>query len=233
MIDALTLSQTKETLYNGLGYVELIDCMPRLVPDGRTCEFAIARNARMSTGNGIKTIEQDQKLITRLYNDKHTSPFETVSFTFEMIIPIFVQRQVIRHRTAKVNELSGRYSELPASYYLPSVRLQCGANHQMSSVQPVSKELTDLWNESDSMMRSLFEHYQKLVGAGVAREVARTILPVATMTKLSWTMDLHNLLHFLKLRTAPDAQLEIQQLATAIQQIIKPLIPTIDALYRS
>lgn len=226
-IDILTNNPINEVeLYDGLGYVKLVDVMPRLVPEGRTAEIAITRNARVSYKILVdKTPEQDAKLLNFLISNHHTSPLESVVFQFQMCIPIFVERQLIRHRTARVNEQSMRYTTAPDSYYYPKLRMQSQNNKQCSTDEPVPEHLQKLWVIMQTQAAQLHAGYLELVAGGVAREVARTILPVCLMTNIMWQMDLHNLVHFLKLRMAPDAQREIRELAVAIFHIIKTMVP--------
>jgi thymidylate synthase (FAD) len=221
-----TLSENTIPLYGGLGYVKLVDMMPRIVPEGRTAEIAIARNARTSYNVSTdKTQADDDKLVNFLIKHHHTSPLESISFQFEIELPIFVERQLIRHRTAKVNEQSMRYTKAEDKFYLPSLRMQSKQNKQCSNSDPVSQENIDLWVSVIGDISDLYQKYLTLVNAGVAREVARCCLPVALMTKVMWNMDLHNLRNFLRLRTAPDAQLEIRELAEGIAKLISPLVP--------
>ena len=224
-------------LYDGLGYVELVDMMPRVVPEGRSADIAITRAARTSYSKlekkeeVPKSVDDDRKLIKRLWTDKHTSPFEMVTFTFQMRVPIYVERQLIRHRTAKVNEESARYSVMKDDFHLPELRMQSKSNKMGSSDAKVPPEAEAVWTALHDKIADLYIDYKKLIDAGVAREVARVILPVSLMTKIVWTQDLHNLLHFLRLRRAPDAQAEIQELANAIYKLIKPRIPLTAAAF--
>ena len=134
----------KIELYNGLGFVELVDMMPRKVPVGRDADISIVRNARVSyLTKGDKTKEQDTKLINFLVKNKHTSPLESVVFQFHMRIPIFVERQLIRHRTARVNEQSMRYTAASDAFYYPELRMQSKNNKQCSSDESVPPELQE------------------------------------------------------------------------------------------
>jgi thymidylate synthase (FAD) len=214
-------------LYGGLGFVRLVDMMPRIVPNGRTADIAITRNARVSYNPqiGDKTPAEDAKLVGYLIKNKHTSPLESVVFQFQMKIPIFVERQLIRHRTARVNEQSMRYTKADDQFFMPELRMQSKSNKQCSSTELVPDELQQVRNEIIDDVAGLYEKYEKLVAAGVAREVARCCLPVSLMTTVMWQMDLHNLSHFLKLRMAPDAQKEIRELAEAIFELVYPYVP--------
>lgn len=213
-------------LWDGAGYVELFDMTPRLVPEGRTADLAVVRNARISTGNGDKSLEQDAGLIHYLYTNGHTSPFETVIFKFRIQLPIFVERQLIRHRTASVNEESHRYTTAKHGYYLPPLRLQSKSNRQGSQEGDVNPEAQKKWDRAKALVDELHDLYNDLVtDHGVSREVARCILPVAETTSMIYIMDLHNLFKLLGHRMASAAQLEIRQLARAMYRLIQPTCP--------
>ena len=197
--------------YNS-GSVELIDHIGD--------QFRILESARVSTGAmAIKGPDKDQKLIKYLWDHGHTSPFEQVSFTFNVKAPIFIARQVMRHRTFKFNEMSGRYREIPNDYYIPKGwRLQDTKNKQGSSgIHHASKEMTV---DYITTCNSAIDRYKELLDCGVSREMARMVLPQSMYTEFFMTADLHNLLKFLEKRDHPDAQLEAQELAKAIKEII-------------
>ncbi len=235
-VDVFTLlpNDTIRVLDNNEGYVRLVDSLPRLAPPGRGCDFAIVRNARVSTGTGLKSIEADSKLIHRLYKDHHTSPFESVSFVFEISCPLFVAIHFIRHRTAKINMFSQRYASISKQgnespqWYTPSPRAQSKSNHQGSV--PIldsnqTETLTSLIQEADAHIEEIFKLYEKMLEAGMSREVARYCLPESCFTKFYFEMDLNNLLKFFNLRCAEDTQLETRVYALAMRDLIKPLLP--------
>lgn len=214
-------------LWDGAGYVELFDMTPRLAPPDRTADLAITRNARISTGNGDKTVEKDDGLVHYLYSHGHTSPFETVIFKFRIQLPIFVERQLIRHRTASVNEESHRYTTAKHGYYMPKLRLQSRSNMQGSQAGEVAPEAQKKWDRARELQEELHEIYDSLVEVyDVSREVARCILPVAEMTRMIFILDLHNLFKLLGHRMAPAAQAEIRELACAMYRLIRPTCPT-------
>jgi thymidylate synthase (FAD) len=234
-VDLFSVNQPETiSLYDDLGYVSLVDMMPRIVPQGRTAEIAIVQCARTSYLSEGKSVEADNKLINYLVKNKHTSPLESVVFQFEMRIPIFVERQLIRHRTARVNEQSMRYTVVEENdYFLPQLRMQSKTNKQGSNENAiVPKECEELWNVIDIHLQTIYKLYTELAEAGVAKEVIRCALPVAQMTKVMWQMDLHNLVHFLKLRTASDAQKEIRDLAEGILKLITPYVPHVIELMK-
>lgn len=225
-IDLLdTLGVSRIDLYSGMGFVEIVDMMPRRVPAGRTADIAISRSARTSYAQGDKTRADDDNLVRYLMENWHTSPSESVVFQFKIRLPIFVERQLIRHRTARVNEQSFRYITPVEQFHYPELRMQATDNKQGSSEAAVPAEALVIWSEIENMTHEMYKKYEQLIEKGVAREVARCCLPVSLMTEMMWQMDLHNLMHFLRLRMDPHAQKEIRDLATAVYQLIGPLVP--------
>ena len=213
------------------GFVRLVDCMPRHIPRGcekLRCDYAVAEAARVSYGEQIRGGDADAKLIRYLLRNKHTSPFEMVRFKFHIKLPIFVQRQLIRHRTANVNEISGRYTKLKDDFYEPkNIRGQSLTNHQGSSDAPmvVDDNLEGIYNNYMGTNKSTYDLYNKLIESGVAKELARVSLPQNIYTELYWCIDLHNLLRFLSLRKSKHAQYEIMVYASAMEKLIQDLCP--------
>jgi len=218
------------------GYVRLVDCLPRIVPEGRGCDYVIAARARVSTAQGLKTPEVDARLIERLYKDNHTSPFEGVSFVYELEVPGFVAQQLLRHRTAKVNVFSQRYAEVPEEldWYTPPIRTAHPTNKQMSVPLDDSDRrharIEALQRRADDHLADLFDLYRAMIREGCAREVARYCLPNSTFTRLVFEMDLNNLIKFWRLRCAPDAQEETRVVAQAMKDLVKPLLPVVSGL---
>ena len=214
------------------GFVRLVDHMPKDVKSPLYCDSAIAQMARISYGEGTKKTSSDTGLIRYLMRNYHTSPFEAVEFKFHLKIPIFVERQLIRHRTASVNQISGRYSILPEDYYVPEqVRIQSIDNKQGSmgilAEIPKSTEST-VAVEFRNRCRNANTHryYKRLMDHhNIAREMARMILPQNIMTELYWKLNLHNLFHFLHLRQDQHAQQEIREVADAIFSVVEQLCP--------
>lgn len=201
------------------GFVRLVDYMGD--------DAAIVQAARVSYGEGTKTYREDRGLIRYLLRNKHTSPFEMVEFKFHCKLPIFVARQWIRHRTANVNEYSGRYSEMPEEFYIPEleqIRSQSDNNKQgrSSDILENSKDIQMAMQNSQS---ESYAEYKGYIEQGLARELARINLPLSSYTEWYWKIDLHNLLHFLRLRLDAHAQYEIRVFGEAIAQIIKPIVP--------
>lgn len=199
------------------GFVKLIDHMG---DDER-----IVTSARISTNQGTKDPKADAQLIDYLMRNAHTSPFEQVLFTFHLKMPIFVARQWIRHRTARLNEISGRYVEFDAEFFLPEeLRIQSESNHQASEIGEIASE-QDLLSHMELEQGRAKRGYEKYLDDGVARELARINLPLSTYTEFYWNIDLHNLFHFLRLRTHHHAQKEIRDYAEAIAEMIKSIVP--------
>jgi thymidylate synthase (FAD) len=120
-MDALDLVPVKEIQCLDKGFVKLIDVMPRIVPDGQTCDYAICQAARVSYGQGTKSVNEDKGLIRYLMRHSHTTPNEMIDFKFLMKMPLFIARQMFRHRTVSLNEISGRYSVMKDEFYIPDV----------------------------------------------------------------------------------------------------------------
>ncbi|HOP08319.1 MAG TPA: FAD-dependent thymidylate synthase [candidate division Zixibacteria bacterium] len=203
------------------GFVRLIDYMGS--------DAAIVQAARVSYGAGTKKVSQDRGLIRYLMRNRHTSPFEMVEFKFHVKLPIFVARQWIRHRTANVNELSGRYSVMKEEFYIPNeahIGSQAKDNKQGRTFDEVPAGLkarfVDWLNQTQG---SNYARYHELVEDGLARELARINLPLSLYTEWYWKIDLHNLFHFLRLRLDKHAQLEIRLYAEVMTKMVKAVCP--------
>jgi len=200
------------------GFVRLVDYMGN--------DESIVQAARVSYGGGTKSVREDKALIDYLMRHHHSSPFEMVEFKFHLKLPLFVFAQLVRHRTASLNAMSARYSEMPDEFYTPESYRTQDTNNKQGSLD----YLSPAWNEFPSgEVRSgstiEYDRYQALLEHGVAREMARMVLPQNLYTEVYWKQDLHNLLHLLRLRLDPHAQWEIRQYAQAIYGIIQPIIP--------
>lgn len=203
------------------GFVRLVDY---LGSDQR-----IVQSARVSYGEGTKTYRQDKGLINYLMRNDHTSPFEQVVFTFHVKTPIFVARQWVRHRTARMNEISGRYSVMKDEVYLPdegSIALQSEDNKQGRQEEPVDAATAEKVRTmlSDNARRT-FDTYHELLDMGIARELSRINLPLSIYTEFYWEIDLHNLFHFLQLRLDHHAQAEIRAYAEVMFDIVRKVCP--------
>jgi thymidylate synthase (FAD) len=211
------------------GFVKLIDSMPRLVPETqKTADAAITQAARVSYGDGTKSVSEDRGLIRYLYRHTHTTPFEMVEFKFHCKMPIFVARQWIRHRTANVNEYSGRYSIMKDEFYYPeedNIRQQSKNNKQGGEKVMETVEAQEFLAKLDEACRGAYNLYTEFAEKGMAREQVRMILPVNLYTEWYWKIDLHNLFHFLGLRCDKHAQWEIRVFADAMLSLIEPIVP--------
>ncbi|MFM6955631.1 MAG: FAD-dependent thymidylate synthase [Ignavibacteria bacterium] len=203
------------------GFVRLIDVMGD--------DAAIVQAARVSYGSGTKKVHEDRGLIRYLLRHAHTTPFEMVEFKFHVKLPIFVARQWIRHRTANVNEYSGRYSEMKDEFYTPhpqDIRPQSVSNKQGRSDETLPDGMAEhAAGAFKSGQDEAYAQYQEFLEQGIAREIARINLPVSNYTEWYWKIDLHNLFHFLRLRIDAHAQYEIRVFAEAIAELVKPFVP--------
>ncbi len=204
------------------GFVRLVEHMGN--------DLSIVRNARVSYDAEWRTGEdegKDAKLLNYLIKNRHTSPFESCVFTFEVKAPIFVFRQWHRHRTWSFNEISARYAELPEEFYVPALEQithQSTSNKQMrTDEQHAMAEI--MQNSIRKRCEDAFREYKGLITLGCPRELARSLLPVGTYSHMFATVDLHNLFHFLKLRLHEHAQYEIRVYAEAMLKLIEPFVP--------
>tara|TARA_B110000444_G_scaffold41538_1_gene37554 strand:- start:3523 stop:4458 length:936 start_codon:yes stop_codon:yes gene_type:complete len=214
------------------GFIRVIDYMGT--------DQSIVQAARVSYGEGTKKLREDRGLIRYLLSHWHTTPFEMCEIKFHVKLPIFVARQWIRHRTANVNEYSARYSVLDREFYVPEINQlgsQSTTNKQGRSEslnKNFAKQAQKLIKDNSNQ---LYDDYQNLLngnllnkdeyeeGEGLARELARTTLPLNYYTQWYWKVDLHNLMHFLKLRADSHAQYEIQIYAEKMIDVLKKWVP--------
>lgn len=209
------------------GFVRLVDSMGN--------DLSVVRAARVSYDAAWRAGEDDgsdNRLINYLWKHKHTTPFEAVTFTFEVKAPIFVFRQWHRHRTWSFNELSARYRELPEEFYVPSPE-----NIGVQSASSKQARLIEQWDDDTvsqrrvqcvsarKSMETAFDVYRDLLSDGWPRELARSVLPVATYSHMFGTVDLLNLLKFLTLRCDAHAQYEIRVYADAMRELIRAIVP--------
>lgn len=219
-------TKKNETLYEyrkvlDKGFVRLVDHMGS---DAR-----IVQSARVSYGEGTKTFREDRGLIRYLLRNSHTSPFEQVVFTFHVKMPVFVARQWTRHRTARLNEISGRYSVMNDDFYVPEgedINAQSNDNKQGRNDIALSKDLQEkVRGIIKEQQECSYKSYMKLLDDNIARELARVTLPLAMYTEMYWQIDLHNLFHFLRLRMDKHAQKEIRDYAQVMFTIVKEICP--------
>ena len=202
------------------GFVRLVDSMGG--------DNAIVQAARVSYGKGTTKKSQDRGLIRYLMRHRHSTPFEMVEFKFHAKMPIFVARQWVRHRTANINEYSLRYSEARDDFYFPdldNIKFQSSINKQGRGKEVSQKIKEKVLKYFKEISKKSFEMYDELNNDGVARELARAILPVNLYTEWYWKNDLHNLLHFIGLRSDSHAQYEIQVYSDAMSLSVKNVAP--------
>ena len=211
------------------GFVRIVDYMGS--------DLSIVRNARVSYDAEWRTGEDsgsDNRLINYLYENGHNTPFEAVTFTFDIKAPIFVFRQWHRHRTQSYNELSSRYRELPEEFYVPEldqITTQSADNKQMRTDE-ANPYAVEMQNAIVRQNEEAFACYHALLADGCPRELARSVLPVGTYSHMFATMNLHNLFNFLRERLHPHAQYEIRVYAEAMLELIEPIVPVAVAAFR-
>lgn len=228
----------EEILYDPLpvldhGFIRVVDYMGD--------DAAIVQAARVSYGRGTKRVQEDRGLIRYLLRHRHTSPFEMCEIKLHVKLPMFVARQWIRHRTANVNEYSARYSILDREFYLPDAQqlaAQSASNRQGRGDLLSDDQATEVQARMAAGSSKAYADYLWLLndGAGtevepdperpgLARELARMVLPVSAYTQWYWKVDLHNLLHFLSLRGDPHAQYEIRAYADVLMDLVQRWVP--------
>ena len=206
------------------GFVRVVDYMGD--------DAAICQAARVSYGRGTKSVQNDEGLIRYLMRHWHSTPFEMCEVKLHVKLPVFVARQWIRHRTANVNEYSARYSILDREFYIPepeALAAQSVINNQgrgeVLTGEEAEKVLRLLKNDS----AQTYDHYEEMISQegqmGLARELARMNLPANIYTQWYWKVDLHNLLHFLRLRADSHAQFEIRVYADEICKLVSDWVP--------
>lgn len=208
------------------GYVRLIDFMGS--------DETVIEAARMSTGRGFEGWEKDAPLLEFLYRNKHMTPFEMCELAVEVQAPIMVFREWHRHRTQSYNEFSARYAQMPNLHYLPApdrVQKQSAANKQGSGEVFERRAALAILDDLAAEQNAVYSSYDRLVGEGVAKEVARLNTPVSRYSKMRAKTDLRSWLGFLLLRMAPNAQWEIRQYANAVAEIVKGIWPRTFALF--
>lgn len=204
------------------GYIRLIDHMGGDISVVRSARVSYAAEWRAGKDKG-----SDEKLIRYLWKNKHYSPFESVTFTFEVKAPLFVIRQLQRHRTFSFNELSARYKELPEEFYIPeldSITIQSKSNKQCRTDE-LNSNAEDIRNFIIKSNEDSFKVYKLLLSMDTPRELARSILPIGTYSLMFMTGNLLNFLKLITLRIAPDAQYETRLYANAILRLIEEICP--------
>ncbi|MYM56498.1 FAD-dependent thymidylate synthase [Thalassovita mangrovi] len=206
------------------GFVRVIDYMGD--------DAAICQAARVSYGKGTKSVQNDEGLIRYLMRHWHSTPFEMCELKLHVKLPVFVARQWIRHRTANVNEYSARYSILDREFYIPTeeqLAAQSSINNQGRGEALSGEEAARVLEILKSDAARCYDHYQEMISdegqQGLARELARMNLPANIYTQWYWKVDLHNLLHFLRLRADSHAQYEIRVYAEEICKLVADWVP--------
>lgn len=203
------------------GFVYLVDYMGD--------DSAIVQSARVSYGKGTKKVSEDRGLIRYLMRHSHTTPFEMVELKFHAKMPIFVARQWVRHRTANINEYSGRYSVMLDEFYVPDaaqLKKQSATNRQGRSDDNLTMEQqAQVLGMLKKGYESQYKGYQEMMDMELTRELARIGLSVANYTQWYWKIDLHNLFHFLRLRKDAHAQYEVRVYADAMAKIVADAFP--------
>jgi thymidylate synthase (FAD) len=214
------------------GFVRVIDYMGT--------DSAIVQAARVSYGAGTKKVNEDAGLINYLLRHRHTTPFEMCEIKFHIKLPIFIARQWIRHRTANVNEYSGRYSIMDKEFYIPEpqhLAAQSQTNRQGRGEVLEGAQAARVLEILKADSVNAYAHYEEMMNCdeegnifdeskpGLARELARMNLPVNFYTQWYWKIDLHNLMHFLSLRADHHAQYEIRAYANVMLEVLKAWVP--------
>lgn len=208
------------------GHVIYVDHM------GSDHDICAAARVSYQKQDVTKTPEDDQRLINRLYRDRHTSPFEMGKIVFNIRLPIFCERQRVRHRMQNMNEVSARYTELPDVFYLPDAwRLQDPKNKQGSNGVVAADLTRSITAKVQAHCDSSYALYQELLGYGVAREMARMVLPLNIYTEVRCCWDMKNFLDFIRLRDDAHAQAEIQEFGKALKLIARQLFPMVMKAY--
>lgn len=198
------------------GYVELLDHMGS--------DEDVVDAARISYDRRGKV--KDRTLIRYLLRNRHTSPFEMAVLKFELKMPIFVARQWVRHRTASLNEVSARYTQLPNEMFVPEVFAMQSTENNQGRGDVADFDVDAFFKVGvGELHEKAYDLYEQMLKDGIAREIARGVLPFNIYTKFVWRMDLHNLMHFLDLRLDPHAQQEIRDFAEPIERMIKAKFP--------
>jgi thymidylate synthase (FAD) len=192
-------------------------------------DLSVANSARVSFGRRKEELDDsDRGLIRFLMRERHGTPFEHNSFRFHIRCPIFVAREWFRHRVGSFNEFSLRYAKATEDFYVPAaedVRTQVGKPGSYS-FEPVSDELAEETREElRAVYEQAYETYERLVEQGVARELARSVLPVGAYTEFYWTVNARSLMNFLSLRAAETAQREIRRYAEACERYLAEQMP--------
>jgi thymidylate synthase (FAD) len=210
------------------GYFPVLDHGWASLVDYMGSDEDVERAARVSYGHGTRKSSQTRGLVRYLRRHHHTTPSEMVELKFHCVMPIFVARQWIRHRTASVNELSARYSLMPLLFYRPAAEqfaLQSRSNMQGREGGTPAAVYDEAVRRWEALRADAGGAYAWMLEEDVARELARIDLPLSTYTQWYWKIDLHNLLHFLTLRVDPRAQWEIREYGRMLAAMVRRVAP--------
>lgn len=202
------------------GFIRVVDIMGD--------DSSVVQAARISYGKGTKTVNTDKNLLRYLMRHQHSTPFEMCEIKLHIKLPIFIMRQWIRHRTANVNEYSARYSQMKDEFYYPSkdmLQKQSMLNKQAGEGSIDENQYNITIDNMKAVCQTAFTCYEKMLNNGIAREVARIVLPINIYTQMYWKIDLHNLMRFLSLRCRMNAQPEIREYAMTILNIFEKWMP--------
>lgn len=211
---------------DGQGFIQLVQ--------QTGTDQTIVDAARVSYGRDLQNMDRDRdkKLIKYLLTNNHTSPFEHVTFTFHVKAPLFITRQWMRHRTWSFNEISARYTQVESDYYTPTAfRKQSASNKQMSDGIIAGDNASTLLEAYENSIQASIAAYDTLITQGVSREMARAVLPQAMFTRFYATVNLHNLMHFIRLRAHEHAQNEIQEYAKSLWILARKHTPVTMSLF--
>jgi thymidylate synthase (FAD) len=217
------------------GSIKILDHGFVRLDDAMADDLSVVNAARVSFARHKEEVEpEDEGLIGFLLRNRHGTPFEHNAFRFHVRCPIFVMREWIRHRWSSFNEFSMRYSEATDDFYVPAledVRRQVGkpGSYSFEAVEP--ELAASVREQIETANESAHATYRRLVDAGVARELARTVLPVSAYTEFYWTVNARSLMNFLSLRNADTAQREIRRYAEAIESLFAKLMPVTHAAF--
>jgi len=207
------------------GFVRVVDYMGN--------DSSVVQGARVSYGAGTKKVSEDVGLINYLMRHFHSTPFELCEIKFHIKCPIFVARQWLRHRSVSANEYSARYSIVDNQYYVPEIdkiSVQSASNKQGRGEIVDDERAKIVQDTIKEIAENSYNEYNEMLEDGIAREIARVCLPLNFYTEFYWKINLHNLMHFLKLRADSHAQYEIRVYALKMMEIMKLWVPhTYDA----
>jgi thymidylate synthase (FAD) len=209
------------------GFVRLDDAM--------ASDLSVVTAARVSFARRKEAMDEgDEGLIRFLMRDRHGTPFEHNAFRFHVRAPLFVAREWFRHRVGSFNEFSMRYARATDDFYVPEaedVRTQVGKPGAYS-FDPVSPEVAETTREElRAVYDAAYETYERLVELGVARELARLVMPVGAYTEFYWTVNARSLMNFVSLRAAETAQREIRRYADACERLFAERMPVTHAAF--